>query len=66
MSVKSEKVKSGYADLDSTERQEVIRFINEFESASQTRQFSLKESADTLSHKSVGPRNTTACPCCGR
>ena len=66
MSKKSEQVKSGYASLDTTERTDVIRFINEFEESASHKRQSLTESADKLSGKSVGPRNTNGCACCGK
>lgn len=66
MSKKSDQVKSGFAELDAVERQEVIRFINEFQGSTYTRQLQIKADMDRVSNKSVGPRDTNTCSCCGR
>jgi hypothetical protein len=66
MSKKSDEVKSGFSALDITERQEVINYINDFQSTSQTRQTLLKENLNRALNKSVGPRDSNACACCGK
>jgi len=66
MSKKSNEVKSGFAALDAAERLEVIAFINDFQGSTSTRQIQLREDTNRALNKSVGPRDTNACACCGR
>jgi hypothetical protein len=66
MSVKSDKVKSGYTELSDAERQDVIRFINEYEQSSYTGKINLSERARGATNKSLGPTGNNECPCCGR
>ena len=67
MSKKSEQVKAGYATLDFSERQEVLRWIQNYENSSISQRSILLAESERLSNKqSVGPRNENACACCGR
>lgn len=66
MSKKSDQVKSGYAELSVAERNEVKQWINQFDASSELSQRSLKESVETFSEKRSGPRDSSACACCGR
>jgi hypothetical protein len=66
MSVKSDKVKSGYTELSEPERQEVIKFINEYEQTSRSGKINLSERARGTFNKSLGPTGNNNCPCCGR
>lgn len=67
MSVKSEKVKSGYAELDYTERLEVKKFIEEFEAASLEKRKNFSEGFNRTLNKSLGPvSSANTCPCCGK
>lgn len=56
------KVKLGYSSLDRSEREEVRRFIKEFEDED----FSEKRSINEELRKSLGPINSAECPCCGK
>lgn len=63
MSLKSDRVKKGYAELSEVEKNEVKAFIKEYDQSGtygQQRMFSsLNES------KSLGPTSSSKCPCCG-
>ena len=66
MSVKLDKVKSGYVELTATEKAEMRRFIMEYDNGSAFQQRTLTESLDRILNKSLGPKFETTCPCCGR
>lgn len=66
MSVKSDKVKIDYLELTDSERQEVFKFITEYEKASYLGKGSLSESARETFSKSLGPTGNNTCPRCGR
>jgi hypothetical protein len=66
MSRKTEQVKSGYVSLSLEEKQELMQFIKEYDSANLSTKQSMIERADKMSGRSVGPRNANACACCGR
>jgi len=62
-----EKVKSGYANLDSYDRAKVREFIAEFEKKTLTEQKTINEGfSSTVRNKSLGPTSSASCPCCGR
>jgi hypothetical protein len=66
MSKKTDYVKKGYASLDGSERQEIINFVNEFERASPEQKRLLNENLNSTILKSIGPRDSNICTCCGR
>jgi len=66
MSVKSDKVKSGYTELSDAERQDVIKFINEYEQSNYSGKVNLSERARGTFSKSLGPTGNNECPCCGK
>jgi hypothetical protein len=65
MSVKSDKLKSGYAELSDSEKAEVRDFIKKYDEAGPLTKSALLEQTRTFS-KSAGPRDQNACPCCGK
>jgi len=67
MAQEVEKVKSGYACLDSTDRATVRKFIEEFEKKTYLEQKTLNESFEkSVRNKSLGPTSSVGCPCCGK
>ena len=67
MSKKTDLVKSGYAQLDYGERLEVKEFISKFDAGSTDIRKSINEDLNkALNNRSVGPRDSGACTCCGR
>lgn len=66
MSAKSDKVKSGYADLSPAEKIEIKRFIEEYDRSSISEQRTFTEKLDRALNKSLGPKFDTSCPCCGK
>ncbi|HEY5367432.1 MAG TPA: hypothetical protein VIJ75_00445 [Hanamia sp.] len=66
MSTKSEKVKSGYSELDYSEREDVKKFIKEFDDASIEKRKVFSEGLRTTLNKSLGPTSSWGCPCCGK
>ena len=66
MSVKTDKVKSGYTELSDSERQEVIKFINEFEQSGPLGKVNLSKRSRETFNKSLGPTGSNDCPCCGK
>ena len=66
MSVKSDKVKSGYSELSETERAEVRAFIEVFERSGPITRISLSERSRETFNKSLGPISGNNCPCCGK
>lgn len=66
MSQKSEKVKSGYAELNYSEREEVKKFIQEFDNASIEKRKLFSENLRSIANKSLGPTSDYSCPCCGK
>lgn len=66
MSVKSDKVKSGYTELSDAERQDVINFINEYEKSGSLGKVNLSKRARETFSKSLGPTGSNNCPCCGK
>jgi len=66
MSQKSDKVKSGYSELDYIERDEVKKFIKEFDEATTEKRKTFSESLRSVTNKSLGPTSGYSCPCCGK
>ena len=66
MSVKTDKVKSGYSELTSSERTEVKNWISEFDNATTEIQKNFSRRVNETFNKSAGPKMETNCPCCGR
>ena len=66
MSKKADKVKSGYSELDYSEREEVKKFITEFDSATTEKRKTFSENLKTVINKSLGPTSDYSCPCCGK
>ena len=67
MSAKSDKVKSGYAELDYTEREEVKKFIKEFDELPIEKRKTFSENFNrTINKANTGPTSSWGCPCCGK
>ena len=66
MSVKSDKVKSGYTELSVSERGEVLSFIKEYEQSGLLGKESLSRRSREAFSKSLGPTGSNDCPCCGK
>lgn len=66
MSVKSDKVKSGYTELSYAEREEVKKFIRDFDLSTLEQQRLFSRSLNESLNKSLGPLAQSGCPCCGR
>jgi len=66
MSVKSDKVKSGYTELSDAEKLEVKKFINEYDLSTYSGKINLSERAKETFSKSLGPTGGNNCPCCGK
>lgn len=66
MSLKTEKIKAGYSELNYEERNEIKEFIRKFDAAGDIERRNLSESASRAANKSVGPKFTDSCPCCGK
>jgi hypothetical protein len=67
MSKRTDQVKIGYASLDEADREEVKKFIRDFDSAGTYGKQTFQESLNrSLNKSSVGPRDTNICGCCGR
>ncbi|MDB5116376.1 MAG: hypothetical protein JWQ79_1868 [Mucilaginibacter sp.] len=66
MSVKSDKVKSGYAELSYSEKEEVKKWINDFDRATSENQRNLSEGISKAFNKGLGPKDSSSCPCCGK
>ena len=60
------QVKVGYAELDETGRASVKMFIEKFEKSNDLEKRSLNEDLALTLNKSLGPKSSFACPCCGR
>jgi hypothetical protein len=65
-SAQDNQVKAGYAELDSIGRAAVRVFIEEFEKANDEKKRSLTEGLNSVFNKSLGPKSSSVCPCCGR
>jgi hypothetical protein len=62
-----EKVKLGYMQLDSYDRGEVKKFIEEYEKKSADQKINeSKLFSDRVRNKSLGPTSSATCPCCGK
>ena len=62
-----EKVKSGYAKLDSYDQARVKEFIKEFDSKPDFEKKAIdKTFSESVRNKSLGPVSSASCPCCGR
>lgn len=57
------KVKQGYATLSYSERLEVRKFIEKYDSATDYEKRQIEESEQ---FKSLGPLMSSGCPCCGK
>lgn len=66
MSKRTDQVKSGYASLDFSEREEVKKFINEYDASTTQRRETFTEDLNRTLNKSVGPRDSNVCTCCGK
>ena len=67
MSLKSEKVKSGYTELDNSEREEVRKFIKDYEDATIEKRKLFSEGVNkTINKANAGPISSFGCPCCGK
>jgi len=66
MSVKSDKVKSGYAELTEAEKAEVREFIRQYDNSIGASRDRLLESTTRTFNKSLGPKDSHSCPCCGK
>jgi len=67
MANEAEKVKSGYAELKyNFEREDVKKFIKEFDEAGTTTRINLTENLKDIRNKSLGPTADNNCPCCGK
>jgi hypothetical protein len=66
MSVKTDKVKSGYAELDYLDREEIRKFIEDFEKHPIEKRKSILENLNKTFNKSLGPIFGNNCPCCGK
>jgi hypothetical protein len=66
MSLKSDKVKSGYTELTDSEKAEVKAFIKEYDDAGYYSKITLSERARQTFGKSLGPTSGNNCPCCGK
>ncbi|MDL5515075.1 hypothetical protein QSE00_24910 [Arenibacter sp. M-2] len=62
MSNKLTGLKIEYTKLTSSEKQELKKFINEFDGKSEFEKGQVNENL----RKSLGPINSTACPVCGK
>ena len=65
MNEAARKVMVGFCSLTPSERQEVIRAINEYEKES-WRQGELREKYRSVRAVPTGPVDSGSCPCCGR
>lgn len=66
MSVKSDRVKTSYADLSDEERNEVKRFINDYDSSTYSGKLELKTRVNESLSKSLGPTFGNRCSQCGK
>ena len=68
MATEIEQVKSGYASLTySFQRDEVKRFIEEFDRKTDAEKKVINEKFDSsVRNKSLGPVSSSKCSCCGR
>jgi hypothetical protein len=60
------QVKAGYAELDDTGRTSVRAFIEKFEKSNEQEKRRLNEDLTLVFNKSLGPKSSSVCPCCGR
>lgn len=66
-SAQDNQVKSGYAELDDSGRASVREFIENFEKAKQSRnEVKLMSLRESVFNKSLGPKSSAGCPCCGK
>ena len=61
-----EKVKAGYAALDSYDRLKLKEFIEDFDKKTEWQKSSINEQLNAVRNKSLGPTNSATCLCCGR
>lgn len=62
-----EKVKLGYMQLDSYDREQVRKFIEEYERKSADQKLNESRTfSERVRNKSLGPTSSATCPCCGR
>lgn len=64
MSQSSERVVVGFIKLSSSEQNEVIKAIEEYQKSSSVVRQSLFEGHNRALH--LGPTSPAGCPCCGR
>lgn len=62
MSVKTDKFKLEFTKLSATEKNELIRFIAEYQDSSNV----IQENLSANLRKSLGPTDAAKCGCCGR
>jgi hypothetical protein len=63
---KTALVMQGFLDLDFSEKQELIRMMNEWTNATPERKIVLARESKSIIRVDVGPVSSTGCPCCGR
>jgi hypothetical protein len=66
MSLKSNKVKSGYSELDYLEREEVKKYIRDFDEGTFELKKLFSENLRTVVNKSGTQKSESGCPCCGK
>lgn len=66
MSEKLKNIKIGYTNLDSSEKVDFKKFIEEFDKKTTTEQRTFSETLKESFNKSLGPKMSTGCPCCGK
>lgn len=66
MSDKLERLKVGYLNLDSSDKQAFEKFIEDYKKKPSWEQRTFSESIKESFNKSLGPKMSSVCPCCGK
>lgn len=66
MSVNAERLKTGYADLSDDDKNDLKRFINDYDTSTYARKIELKSRATDALNKSLGPTFGNRCSQCGK
>lgn len=66
MSEITDYIKITYSELSHSDRLEIVRFINQYEDLTIDQRQLLKTELEKTLLRSAGPRNTNACPRCGK
>lgn len=59
-----EKVKMGYFRLSEEDKKELVKFIHDIDESEALKAEYFVKAIDALTKRSLGPKDSSSCPCC--